>query len=147
MANWWSNIKETIKRYQESERQYKEILKELEKNRIEFANEIVKVYKESEEEMKKRLNKWTEPLVKEYKQELLALFKLYLRTDEYHAESVAIFYETLKEEERPSFLNDFAEEEKEVILFQYENLRKYNEEVLEDTLVGINRTVKKLIKK
>lgn len=143
MANWWNNIKEKMKQYQESERAYKERLKELEKNRIEFANEIVRVYQESEEEMQKRLRKWSEPLVKENKKELLALFKLYLKTDEYHAESVAIFYQTLKEEERPSFLNEFTEEEKEIIWYQYENLRKYNEEVLEDALMAINRTVKK----
>src|SRR4051812_21531838 len=108
--------------------------KNLEKSKEDFAKDINQMFYKKKEEQAKKLNQLAQPILEKSGTELIYLFKKNLRIDEFHAEEVAIFYYCLNDTERNKFLYHFTQEEKEVIQFQYENLKNYNENALIKTL-------------
>lgn len=122
---WWENLKKYVEEYNRME-------KELEEQKKQFSESFVLMMNELEQEDRQKIVDILTPLKNLDQEQLIFLFKNYLRMDESHAETVALFYSFLNENEKFSFLSQFTTEEKEVILFHIENLRHYTANVFKN---------------
>lgn len=141
MSEWWKNLNQKvenfIKKVEEEEKEYQKSKKQVEQMKKEIAEHFKDTMEELRKEEEEKRREILVPLENLNKKELIKLFKEYLRIDEFHAEEVGIIYSCLKEEEREEFLNEFTEEECEVIKFHYENLKVYSERIIKETVNSI----------